>query len=150
MLDKLIITQEQLRNPEQIKELKQFLNEGKVLSLNNLRGYKCLIELVEFEDGQIYIRDGHHRCLALSGIRDLKPEEYNITKMKYKDWLFTNVDKGWITPMNPKTEVRLAEFSGFKQEVKNLPYPENIKYIWNNRHLYCKKRTISYVQEITL
>ena len=111
-----------------------------------------LISLTRFEDGKVFIHDGHHRCAAiLQGGRDhLHEQEYIITDMKYAQYDEINLDAGFVTPFVPTHEIRLSDFSEFKDQATGFSEPNDaVFYIRNHRHLYCKKREISTVKEIT-
>lgn len=74
--------------------------------------------LTRFEDGKIYVHDGHHRLCAMlnCGIYYLDEVEYKIADRTYSDYIYPAPQNGWFTPFNPKTQCRLSDFS----RIKNL------------------------------
>jgi hypothetical protein len=85
------------------------------------------IRLAIFEDEKIYVRDGHHRCCAAHLIKqELDPRDYVLERWDYRDWTKPNFDKGWITPFDPRTEVRFEDYTHFRESY----YFRNIE--WSN------------------
>jgi hypothetical protein len=56
------------------------------------RGLTKPVSLVIFEDGEIFVHDGHHRLVAmwLQGYFNVSRKEYNITHMKYHEYQEVN------------------------------------------------------------
>jgi hypothetical protein len=83
-----------------------------------------LIRLAEFpaepgEPPQLLIHDGHHRLVGthLAGRDFLYPEEYRVTRWTYDDYLAVNFGRGWVTPFDPRTHVRHADFAAWKGHI---------------------------------
>ncbi len=121
---------------QELVEAGQFLNKDVIES--------PLIQIDIFPDGGSYIRDGHHRCIAIfrSGRTWLDECEYIITeRSSYDDFINPHVGNGWYTPFDPRTEIRLSDFKDYKKNLKNLSNVfEQLNYINNYRHMYCKDR----------
>jgi hypothetical protein len=112
----------------------QFVRDGGIFDMPTLVGrdpsHTDLIKLVRFEDGCVFVHDGHHRATAiwLGGRHVLDPCEFAIRDRKYIDYLEPNFLKpdeswlGWVTPFDPRTEVRCADFGRFKEKVRVLFY----------------------------
>ena len=113
-----------------------------------------LISITEFEDYQLFIHDGHHRAgsILVAGRDYLRGDEYTITKMRYTQYDEINFDVNFVTPFVPSLEVRLSNFADFKNTAVRLFRNDEphraVWYIRNNRHLYCKTRTIESVSEL--
>lgn len=76
-----------------------------------------------FEDGRIAIRDGHHRLqvLAALGRTHLSvPDEIRLENLTYAQYREVDFSQGWVTPFDPRTEVRLAQLGGFKKLIQLL------------------------------
>jgi hypothetical protein len=83
-----------------------------------------LIRLAEFPAAAggpplLLIHDGHHRLVAthLAGRDFLDPEEYRVTRWAYEDYLAVNFGRGWVTPFDPRTHVRHADFAAWKAQI---------------------------------
>lgn len=120
----LTITQKGFRSPWQLPQMVEFAALGSVFDADNLNKYSSgkdvrLINLVRFEDGRVYIHDGHHRVMAIYlGGRDfLDPSEFVVTHWKYKDYTDIVFAKRWITPFDPRFEVRVSDYTEYKREV---------------------------------
>jgi len=150
-LDTLIPMQSGLRLPkDEFESMLNYVASGGLFDSNSIDG--PLICLTEFEDGQLFIRDGLHRlCAVLSrriGIVNLQDHvldssEYFIENMSYSMFKDINLDKMWITPFDPKTEVRKSDFYSFRQSVLNL-ISRNINpidFILSNSNKYSVTRT---------
>ncbi len=137
------------------KAMYRFVNEGGVFSLDQIRlhtKHPGLIALAEFEDGKRYIRDGLHRATAIYVARDsglLYPEEYFVEHYTYERWLSAHPENGWYTPFDPRTEVRLANFFDFKDEVLAMIAQglDPCDFILHNRHRYSIPRTEDHTFE---
>lgn len=113
-----------------------------------------LIAITEFEDGQMFIRDGFHRVVAIiigrtgspvgyTGLKygaDLFEDEYVIEPMTYAMFLEINIENGWYTPFDPRTEVRKADFFDFKNEVLKTDKSKLHDFITQNKHRYAVPR----------
>src|SRR6478736_7203466 len=139
----IIITQDSLRNKEQVQNMVKFLENNK--------NFADKIVLSRFPDGKIYIQDGHHRLCALyiSKRKFLESNEYTIKDWTYEQYLEINLELGWMTPYNPLTEIRIPDISFFKRKVNSLySIQEKIDFIMNNKDLYSRKRTIHRIEEL--
>lgn len=96
-----------------------------------------------FEDGVRYIRDGLHRVLVihLAG-RPLRSDEYIVENMTYDMFSTINLKKKWLTPFNPLTEMRTADFHSFKAEALKLTdeHKDYVAFIYLNKSRYCVPR----------
>lgn len=162
-ISSLIPTQHSIRNPSIIPNMIEFItNNGKFdyLSLmnynssNNTNRNSSLIILNQFEDGQIYIQDGHHRIIAIFlAERDfLYPDEYKIetwTYSEYTELTERSIKSNWLTPFDPRTHTRHAEFHNYKNQVpKDVDLAKIfIKHAWEN-NVYCIPRTIHTIEDI--
>lgn len=109
------------------------------------------IEIAQFEDGREMIHDGHHRIVAtlLGGRHYLKSHEYIIKKWKYSNYQSINLPVKWVTPLNPRTEVRLADIHDFKTTALKYDNEKDaVEYILNNKQLYCRPRLFTSVIEL--
>jgi len=168
-IEDLIVTQNILRNFDQIDDMVDHVSIDGLWTSEVLRDFNSwatrfptksqnntehLIAISEFPDGLKYIRDGHHRCVAtlLGGRSYLLDDEYVLTKRTYEDYMDINLDVGWVTPFDPKTEVRLSEFMDFKKLVMYMTSDhtedEIIEYIKQNKSKYMCHRTMMTVSDL--
>lgn len=154
-LTSLIPTQSGLRDDRLTKRMTEFVDAGGIFDYQSLISYNqanktnrgsSLITLNQFEDGAIYIQDGHHRVVGIYlDHRDfLYPEEYrleNWTYAQYAELTVNSISVGWLTPFNPLIEVRHPEFHNYKQSVPTDPNEalEYIKRAWE-KGVYCSRR----------
>lgn len=115
-IDDLLITQNDFRNFENVRSMAEDVRKGKIFHDR----YK-LITILQTEDGLKWVTDGHHALgsLVLGGRPALYSNEYHLIPMTYAMLNSINWLKGWITPFDPRTHVRLADFHVFKEEVLN-------------------------------
>lgn len=111
------------------------------------------IYIARFPDGLLLLHDGHHRVLAtyLAGRNWLHAKGYEVNERTYDDFLNPNLRTGWNTPLDPRTECRLADFWQFREEVRSLATadPEAaLVFIQRNRSRYACRRTITRVSEL--
>ena len=150
-IDKLIPAVGGLRDPAQIENMVRFVQSGGRFSQTMLRKHNLdrttLIVLTRFEDGKLYIRDGIHRIFSIwmAGRASLFSSEYDVEEMTYDLYLRINFEKGWVTPFDPRTHVRLADFWDFKRQVMDLwkQGKEDDAKLYISRHSdqYCIPRT---------
>lgn len=124
-ISELTIGQESLRNPKQLPDMMWWLKQDGSWDKSSTRAYSCLnheseqhpITISIFPDGLKLIQDGHHRLVAtyLFGRDWLKDDEYQIQHWTYEKFQEINFANKWITPHNPITEVRNADFAAFKE-----------------------------------
>lgn len=167
-IEDLIIMQEELPELDQFCEMVEFVRDGGFFTKTALENHKTisgrnsfdapksvrLISLTEFEDGSIFIHDGHHRIGSIfaAGRDYLRDDEYTITKMNYSQYDEINSSVNFVTPFVPYKEIRLSDFSDFKNTAIRLfrlgKTHDAVYYIRNNRDLYCRPRKIFYVKDL--
>jgi hypothetical protein len=87
----------------------------------------------------------------LAGRDWLHASEYEVNERSYDDILAANPDAGWYTPLDPRTECRLADYWNFREEARTLAARDRgaaLAYIQQNRSCYVCRRTISRVSEL--
>lgn len=99
------------------------------------------IQLTEFEDGAIYVHDGHHRCVStwIAGRSYLREDEYDLRKWTYAQYLEINGPNRWWTPFDPRIHLRRADVKFFKEEAArrfNLDPHACVKWIRENHFAY--------------
>lgn len=116
-LDCLIPTHNELRDQKSVRSFVSFLKEGRIY-----RGQDKPIAINKFEDGKLYVRDGHHRVCAaiIVGIDSLLDCEYEVEEFKYADYMCENLRNGFLTPFDPRTQCRLSNFFDFKNQATQL------------------------------
>lgn len=153
--------QDNLRNLTQIPDMIEFVRLGGFWTADNLQKYaeikgiriSPLMEVIEFPD-RYMIHDGHHRAVStfLGGREFIRGDEYVLKKWTYDDYLVENLANRWVTPFDPRTEVRLADFGVFKKYVLSLveggKLQEARNYILANKDLYAKVRTVSDIRSL--
>jgi len=146
----LRVTQCGLRSVEWVQLLSRLLEETGVedLSLSDpdLPYSKKPVVLARFDDGKLYVRDGHHRVVAIhvgnlrTGTnRPLYADEYVVEDWTYDQWMTANPARGWITPFDPRTEIRLGDLSIYKKMV-DTGIPPSKSVISLLQHLYKRER----------
>jgi len=144
-LHRLNVTQEAVRNPQQLRELVQFVQAG---------GTFTGICVFGFPDQQMFLHDGHHRVLAvfLAGREQLLPSEYVVIRSTYEDINSVFFEKCFVTPYDPRKEVRLGNFGDFKQTALELfrqgKEAEARQYIAEQRSTYSALRTMNTIAEL--
>lgn len=129
-LREIIITQSGLRDQIQIPSMVEFVRQGGYFSPQAIqefcepKGIYCSpkIFLSRFPDGQIYFHDGHHRSYAIwLGCRTwLHESEYSIKDFSYEDYLEVNLSVGFVTPFDPRKEVRRCDFLEYKSTINDI------------------------------
>ena len=151
LIEKLIPSQNSLR--ETLDDFIAFVKEGGIFNQKSIEQHdgvsNKLIQLVQFPD-MIMIHDGHHRIGSIwkSKVRDfLYPDEYELMTFGYDDYIHPNLDTGWLTPFDPRSEVRKADFFMFKDIA--LMQKDPLSFIENYKDLYCEKRNqIQHIRDI--
>src|SRR5262249_3040466 len=120
---------------EHLYGMMDFVAAGRLWSDDALRQYAArhgqrpgrLIQLSLFpgegsSSGPLVVHDGHHRLVAthLAGRAFLDPAEYQVTPWTYEDYLAINLAAGWVTPFDPRSHVRTADFASWKERVLAL------------------------------
>lgn len=152
-LSDLKLTQSSLRMEDQIEDMVELVANGGRFNLERVTYHAkkygsrpLLIAINKFEDGELYVRDGHHRVgsIWLAGREFLYDDEYVFEYYTYKEFDEINFDMSYVTPFDPRYEVRFGDFGPFRRETmriyNELGEAKALKYIENNRHLYCSKR----------
>lgn len=155
----LIVTQRDLRTPDQLISMTEFAEDGgifncEILQCHNYRNTTSpLIQLARFEDGQIYIRDGHHRLVAIyrSGRQYISEEEYVIREWEYRQWLTPNLKVGWVTPFDPRIQIRVGDLGSYKKELSSIDNDiDKLQFIKDNVDRYAIDRDISSIAELSI
>eukprot|EP01100_Stratorugosa_tubuloviscum_P006560 TRINITY_DN281_c0_g5_i1.p1 TRINITY_DN281_c0_g5~~TRINITY_DN281_c0_g5_i1.p1 ORF type:complete len:262 (-),score=105.48 TRINITY_DN281_c0_g5_i1:153-938(-) len=170
LLSQLIITQRGIRNPESLLQLSRFISMGgrfnkgimnmntninTNIDMNMYNSNKNLITIYRFEDGKLYLWDGHHRVVALfvAGRLFLHPDEYIIKLGTFKETNSILENENYFTPFDPRFEIRLPEFGAFKQCAFQILKTRGIQgvqqFIKDCRGLYVAKRTFTNINELT-
>lgn len=121
---------------------------GAVFDKKRLRsrdGSTALVAVTKFEDGRLMICDGLHRVTAIMVARPtsaLLPEEYLIYEMPYDKFLEINFEVGFVTPFDPRFEVRVADWHDFRREVQERLRDgiDPVPFIRQNRSVYASPR----------
>lgn len=139
-ISELVVTQYGYRDDAGILEMEAYVKAGGEFNA------KPLISLFSLDDGRLYIHDGHHRSMAiyLSGRSYLNPTEYAISPFTFKQLQTANFETGYVTPYDPRVEMRKSDFRIFKKTARQIyddmtnPNRKNdaLDYILKNRPLY--------------
>lgn len=111
------------------------------------------ITINRFEDGRLLLHDGHHRATAtlLAGRRRLAAGEFVLWHFPYRDYREANLANGWVTPFDPPTECRLADFFAFRDEAlaaARVDAAAALALIHSGRHRYARRRSRHGVREL--
>ena len=152
-LDTLGIMHDEIRHVHQVVEMARLVRAGLFWTRDVLRAYADahgipvapLIAIARFPDGWMMVRDGHHRCLAtyLGGRAYLRHDEYRFEAYTYEMYAEINFKAGFVTPFDPRTEVRLPDFGSFRQEALRLYARSSeaaVKFIRQNKFRYARPR----------
>jgi len=160
-LDTLGTMHDEMRHKHQVVEMSWRVRDGLFWTHDVLRAYadkhntqvRPLIAIARFPDGRLLIRDGHHRCLATYiGDRSyLRHDEYRLEEYTYEMYAEINFEAWFITPFDPRTEVRVSDFTEFRQEVFRL-YARNpteaITFIRQNKSRYARPRRYNTLAQL--
>jgi hypothetical protein len=146
-IDELQVTQRNIRNPEQLARMTAFVkNDGfftkNCLSKHQSRGKTSpLIEITQFEDGQYFLHDGHHRAAAIVlGGRDfIDGTEYRIRQFTYEQYIKPNLAVEWWTPFDPRID-KLKDAVPPETEDISMLEEALLHSIYTKRHLYVEPR----------
>lgn len=121
--------------------------------LKKLPRVSPIIAISSFEDGQKFVHDGHHRCVAtwLGGRDYLRDDEFVISDWKYDEYLEIAPHNNWYTPFNPKTHVRTPDFADFKAEAKvrfGEDAKEAVDWLYENLDQFRTLRAINNVADL--
>jgi len=106
------------------------------------------VALTEFEDGSVYIHDGHHRAFAcvIAGKTHFLENEYFIKKWTYQDYIDINREQNWVTPFDPRTHLRIGNFFDFKNTALSLTDEE----VRANLHKYTTNKCFDGVANLCI
>ncbi len=98
-------------------------------------------------DGKYYLTDGHHESIAayLTGFID--DTKYNIEKYTLDQMLEFNYPI-WLTPFNPHTECRSANYWEFKTRI--LDSKMAVDEVLLNSHLYKEPRQVQSLAQLAM
>jgi hypothetical protein len=146
-IKKLKPTQNGVRDFQLVHELADFVRQGGVFSCRGEGpcNYQNKIKIARFEDGVNYVRDGHHRVSAvlIAGRDYLDWDEVVVEDWKYEQWLLPNLEVGWVTPHDPRYEVRVHDLSSWKEKLRELNDIDKLSSIVRLRENYCEFRKSS-------
>jgi len=151
-VENCFVSQHGLRNIGQLKDMVGFIKENGRFNKEGLSSSGPLIQITRFEDGQLYIQDGHHRLCAiiLAGRPFLFGDEYEISDWKYSQYEEINFSVNWVTPYEPRTMTRNPDYGDYKQRVvecmEEHGYWAAEIFIEDNANLYCKQREYYHIQ----
>jgi hypothetical protein len=162
LLDYLIVTQSELRHYDVIHGMVDYVERGGIWDKKCLEDYATthgkkpspLIQISLFPDGARYVHDGHHRCVTtwLGGRHELYESEYEIRNWTYEEYLEINPEDQWVTPFDPRTQVRLPDTCEYKREARRIYLAEGLaaatKFIIANKRLYVAERDFWTIPEL--
>lgn len=75
--------------------------------------------LLKTEDDKLYLNDGHHRLTAAYHLGiPITDIEFNYASYTYLDLLTPNFEIGWLTPYDPRVNVRRSDCLKFKNTIR--------------------------------
>jgi hypothetical protein len=153
-LDTLGTMHDEIRHKHQVVEMSLLVRDGVFWTRDVLRAHADKhhtpvphpIAIAHFPDGRRMIRDGHHRSLAtyIGGRAYLRHDEYRVEAYTYEMYAEINFEAGFVTPFDPRTEVRVPDFTAFRQEVFRLyarDPEEAVAFIRQNKSRYARPHT---------
>lgn len=138
----LIPTQAGLRDWTLARSLAEQVRAGRTFD----RVGEKPIEVSVFEDGRRYVHNGHHRVVAvhLAGRAALLPTEYAERAWTYAEYAAWNPTAGWVTPFDPRTEMRVADLTWHRAIIRGFQsgfvHGTDEHYARAHRHLYAIPR----------
>lgn len=163
-LDELTVLQDDLRHFSQMDSMIRFVADGEFWTLDKLALFAAkngllrvcpLIEIAAFPDGRLMVHDGHHRIIAthLGGRPFIRSSEFIIKHWDYENYMNINFSHKWVTPLDPRSEVRVADIALFKNTVLDIlgshGAEEARKFILENKASYVRTRMVSSVVDLT-
>lgn len=103
------------------------------------------VAITRFEDGRLMLRDGLHRATAVLVARPsgtFAAAELAIDDMSYAMFLEPALAAGLYAPFDPRTEVRIADFGSYRDEVERRVRAgdDPLGFIAAHRHGYVRPR----------
>ena len=165
-LEKLRLMQSDLRHWDSMEEMSLFVKNGgfwtqdylkEYSELNNLPSVSPLIAITKFEDGECYIHDGHHRCVAtwLGERKFLREDEYILKEWTYDYYTEFAPHNNWFTPFDPRTHVRKPDFAAFKKAAREFCQKYLLNHLmmaepWlmKHQHEYLVPRELEFLPEL--
>ena len=137
------------RSTKTVQAMIRFVAEGGKYDADTLAarpsGRAKLMVINRFEDGRFCVHDGLHRAASIflgrpSGL--LTESEYEIQEFTYDQYNEINLEAKYFTPFDPRTEVRVADLSSFKNRINRLTNSnvDPTGFILENKSLYAHAR----------
>jgi hypothetical protein len=107
------------------------------------RDSATLLYVTRFEDGRMMLRDGLHRATAVMLARPsgaLDPSEVIVEDMTYDMFRKPALSAGLYAPFDPQTEVRIADFRAYRDEVMRRTGDDALAYIAAHHRDYVRPR----------
>lgn len=149
-VEKLFLMQDGFRrSTSSLESMIEFVSDGGFFNPQTLSarasGRAALIVLNRFEDQRYFVHDGLHRVASIFLGRDsglLDESEYRIQEYSYQEYEEINLEQGYVTPFDPRQEVRVADLAEFKAKVGELIESEVslLEFIEDNKSLYVRSR----------
>lgn len=146
---RLIPTQADVRRPAHVAALVEAARQGQPVIVPDRP-----IQVSRFEDGAVYVHNGHHRVIAcvLLGRECLEPVEYVVQDWTYAQYQEINWSAHYLTPFHPPTETRVADLTRFRTAVTFVETRQGRKaaeaFILRNPHLYKRRRCVASFVEL--
>lgn len=149
-LSDLIVTHHGIRDRLKVKMIAAEVSSGKLLI------DEPLIRIGQFPDNRLYILDGHHRCLGkhLAGKIYMYGPEFKLEQWTYEQFGSVNFETGWLTPYDPRTEVRKPDFLGYRNDIiemrRELGEVATRNWIEWSKDLYAERRMYNSIEELRM
>jgi hypothetical protein len=103
------------------------------------------IVLNRFENGRIFLHDGLHRAATILAGREsgsLYADEYRIDSYSYQEYDEINLAAGYLTPFDPRREVRVADLRNFQTRARSIidAKQDLSQFVHDHRNLYARPR----------
>ena len=111
------------------------------------------INVIVTEDGQEWIRDGHHRACALWLVHGYVPEKFVVyERHSYQSLNEINIPVGWVVPFDPRTHCRFDNFLSYRQTVDYLYKTHGLqhatRYVELFNHIFKEKRIVHSIKDL--
>jgi SAM-dependent methyltransferase len=104
------------------------------------------IAINRFEDGALYVRDGHHALEIAKrlGMGPLEPGRHFVMEQHtYDQYGRIHFGQGWITPFDPRQSLRLAQLNGYRWLINYLRGTSNDETVRRFIHAHPESYSIA-------
>ena len=150
LIKQLIPTHNRLRDPESVNWWRERFRRG------HYARTKSPIMLVYFGGDDYLLHDGHHYAygLYLEDGPEGEIHDFEVLDLSWVDYTSVNFAQRFVTPFDPRTEVRLPDFFDFKTRALDI-YADRGKmkaerFIRENGRLFKEPRIAERIMHMSI